>query len=123
MLSLLIVMGFMFSSCQVNEKQLREALKKNPDILTDAIKENPSAFIDALNEAVKSAQGDQAKKREEEEKKQLEESFNNPNLNARIQRYRTKNVWSRRRRLFYFNTYSGSSCNFQLCCIFFYDDT
>jgi protein-disulfide isomerase len=78
MLSLMLMMGFLFSSCQVNEKQLREVLKKNPDILTDAIKENPSAFIDALNEAVKSAQGDQAKKREEEERKQLEESFNNP---------------------------------------------
>ena len=77
-LSAMLMMSFVFSSCQVNEKQLKETLKKNPDILTEAIKANPNKFIDALNEAVKLAQSGQAKKREEEEKKQLEDSFNNP---------------------------------------------
>lgn len=83
LLSALLVMSFAFTSCQVNEKQLTEILKKNPDILTEAIKANPNKFIDALNEAVKLAQAGQAKKRQEEEKKQLEESFNNP-LQAKI---------------------------------------
>lgn len=83
LLSTLLVMGLMLTSCQVSEKQLTEMLKKNPDILTEAIKANPEKFIDALNEAVKSAQAGQAKKREQDEKKQLEESFNNP-LEAKI---------------------------------------
>lgn len=82
-LSAMLMMSFAFSSCQVNEKQLKETLKKNPDILTEAIKANPNKFIDALNEAVKLAQAGQAKKREDEEKKQLEDSFNNP-LQAKI---------------------------------------
>lgn len=79
----MLLMSFVFSSCQVNEKQLKETLKKNPDILTDAIKANPNKFIDALNEAVKLAQKGQAAKRQEDEKKQLEDSFNNP-LTAKI---------------------------------------
>lgn len=78
----LIILGLLSVSC-TNEKQLSEMLKKNPEILTDAIKANPSKFIEALNDAVKIAQKDQASKREEEEKKQLEESYNNP-LKAEI---------------------------------------
>lgn len=67
------------SACtQVNEKDLGEMLKKNPNLITDAIKENPSEFIEALNTAVKQAQGDQRKKAAEAEQKRLEESYNNP---------------------------------------------
>ncbi len=61
-----------------SKDELKKLLKENPDIMTDAIKANPSKFIDALNEAVKIAQQDEGKKREEGEKKALEESFNNP---------------------------------------------
>lgn len=74
---------FIFTSCNVNESQLKETLKKNPSILTEAIKANPSEFIEALNEAVKVARDDMAKKKEEEEKKQLEEYFDKP-LQAEI---------------------------------------
>lgn len=74
---------FIFTSCAVNESQLKEALKNNPDILTEAIKANPSEFIEALNEAVKVARDDMQKKKEEEEKKQLEEYFDEP-LKAEI---------------------------------------
>lgn len=73
----LILIGLVSVSC-TNEKEVAEMLKKNPEILTDAIKANPSKFIEALNDAVKIAQKDQATKREEEEQKQLEESYNNP---------------------------------------------
>lgn len=72
------IIGALFTGCTVSEKDLGEMLKKNPNLITDAIKEHPSEFIEALNVAVKSAQGDQRKKAEEAEKKQLEESFNNP---------------------------------------------
>jgi protein-disulfide isomerase len=80
LLGLLLVLSFAVTGCQLNEKQLAEALKKNPALITDAIKANPSEFIEALNEAVKSAQSGQAEKRKNDEKKQLEESFNNPLL-------------------------------------------
>ncbi|MAX67132.1 MAG: thioredoxin domain-containing protein [Bacteriovoracaceae bacterium] len=73
-----LLVGLFFVSCNPSEKQIGEMLKKNPKLITEAIKENPSEFIEALNEAVKSAQGDQRKKAEEAQKKQLEESFNNP---------------------------------------------
>lgn len=62
----------------VSEGQIKEMLKKNPEILTDAIKANPDKFIDALNDAVKNAQKAQAGKREQEEKQKLEESFEKP---------------------------------------------
>jgi len=58
-------------------------LKENPEIITEAIEANPTKFIDALNNAVKIAQEGEGKRREEEEKKALEESFNNP-LQAQI---------------------------------------
>ena len=66
-----------------SKEDLKKMLKENPDIITEAIEANPNKFIDALNNAVKAAQEGEGKKREEEEKKALEESFNNP-LQAEI---------------------------------------
>ncbi len=65
-------------SCTVNESQLKETLKNNPDILTEAIKANPSEFINALNEAVKVARSDMEKKKAQEEAKQMETYFDEP---------------------------------------------
>ncbi len=70
-------------SCTTSKEDLKKMLKDNPEIITESIKANPAKFIEALNEAVKSAQEGEGKKREEEEKKQLENSFNNP-LQAEI---------------------------------------
>ena len=81
-LLMLTMVALIFSGC-MNEKQLGEALKKNPKLITDAIKENPAEFIEALNEAVKKAQGDMRKKQEEAEQKKLEEAFDKP-LQAKI---------------------------------------
>ena len=67
----------LFTSC-ITENKLKEMLKKDPTILTDAIKANPDKFIEALNDAVKVAQKKEQAKRAENEKKQLEDSFNNP---------------------------------------------
>lgn len=61
-----------------SKDDLKKMLKENPDIITEAIEANPVKFIDALNNAVKAAQEGEGKRREEEEKKALEESFNNP---------------------------------------------
>lgn len=65
-------------SCTTSKEDLKKLIKENPDIITESIKANPAKYIEALNEAVKSAQEGEGKRREEEEKKQLENSFNNP---------------------------------------------
>jgi protein-disulfide isomerase len=75
---LLIALPLMLAAACTSKDDLKKMLKDNPDIITDTIKAHPDKFIDALNEAVKSAQEGQSKKREEEEKRALEESFNNP---------------------------------------------
>lgn len=66
------------TACTTSKDDLKKMLKENPDIITEAIEANPAKFIDALNNAVKIAQEGEGKRREEEEKKALEESFNNP---------------------------------------------
>jgi protein-disulfide isomerase len=66
------------AACTTSKDDLKKMLKENPDIITEAIEANPTKFIDALNNAVKIAQEGEGKRREEEEKKALEESFNNP---------------------------------------------
>jgi protein-disulfide isomerase len=67
-----------FSVACTSKDELKKILKENPEIITETIQAHPEKFIDALNSAVKAAQEGQGKKREEEEKKALEESFNNP---------------------------------------------
>lgn len=66
----------------VSEGQLKEKMEKiikeNPKMLTDAIKASPVEFMEALQEAAKSAREDMAKKREGDEKKRFDESFQKP---------------------------------------------
>lgn len=77
MIMVAMALALSLTAC-TSKDELKKMLKENPDIMTDAIKANPSQFIDALNEAVKIAQEGEGKRREESEKKALEESFNNP---------------------------------------------
>jgi protein-disulfide isomerase len=58
--------------------QMARILLANPKIITEAIEKNPAEFITALQNAAKNAQESMGKKREEEERLQLEESFNKP---------------------------------------------
>jgi len=81
-LALVVVSLVLAVSC-TSKDDLKKMIKENPEIITDAIQAHPDKFIEALNNAVKSAQEGQGKKREEDEKKALEESFNNP-LQAEI---------------------------------------
>ena len=81
--SVLFVAALAFAVSCTSKDDLKKMIKENPEIITDAIQAHPDKFIDALNNAVKSAQEGQGKKREQEEKKALEESFNNP-LQAEI---------------------------------------
>ena len=65
------------SACTTKD-DLKKMIKENPEIITEAIEANPSQFIEALNKAVKVAQEGEGKRRQEEEKKALEDSYNNP---------------------------------------------
>lgn len=66
----------------VSEGQLKDKIgkiiKENPKILTDAIEANPAEFVEAIQKAAKSAQEVLAERRQEEEKKKLEETFEKP---------------------------------------------
>ncbi len=79
---LLVIAIFALAAC-TNKDSLKKMLKDNPDIMTEAIEANPDKFIEALNNAVKKSQEVMAKRREEEEQKALEDSFNKP-LQANI---------------------------------------
>jgi protein-disulfide isomerase len=80
---LIIVSLVILAGACTSKDQLKKMLIENPDILTEAIEANPDKFIDSLNSAVKKSQEVMAKRREEDEMKQLEDSFNNP-LQANI---------------------------------------
>lgn len=79
----LMVLALVVATACTSKEDIKKIIKDNPDIITDAIEANPEKFIDALNSAVKAAQDGQGKKREDEEKKALEASFDNP-LQAEI---------------------------------------
>lgn len=71
----------MITSCTSDEKmkdQISKILKDDPKILTEAIEKHPAEFIEALQKAAKNAQEEMGKKRDEDEKKKLEESFDKP---------------------------------------------
>jgi len=69
------------ASCTSESKlkeQMAKALKEDPKILAEAIEKNPVAVLEALQKAAKNAQEEMAKKRDEDEKKKLEDSFEKP---------------------------------------------
>jgi protein-disulfide isomerase len=80
-LIVMIVSAVALASCTSDEKmkeQISKILKDNPKILTEAIEKHPAEFIDALQKAAKNAQEEMGKKREDDDKKKLEESFDKP---------------------------------------------
>ncbi|OUR98646.1 thiol:disulfide interchange protein [Halobacteriovorax marinus] len=74
-LILLAVMGL--TGC-VSDKQITEAIKKNPKILFEIIEQNPADFMEAVQKAAKSAQAEMAKRREVDESKKFDEAFDKP---------------------------------------------
>lgn len=80
-LLVVFVSTLLLASCTSDEKfkqQMSKVLKEDPKILTEAIEQHPAEFITALQNAAKNAQEEMGKKREEDEKKKLEESFDKP---------------------------------------------
>ncbi len=80
-LAAIIFTSIFIVSCTSNEKmksQITQILKDDPTVLTQAIEKHPAEFIEALQKAAKNAQEEMGKKREEEEKVKLAESFDKP---------------------------------------------
>lgn len=81
-LSAFSLAGLMFlvscTSDQQVKDQVAKVISENPQILVQAIEKNPVQILTALQNASKAAQEEIAKQKETEEKKALEESFNNP---------------------------------------------
>jgi protein-disulfide isomerase len=75
---ILLAVALVMATACTSKDDLKKMMKENPEIITEAIEANPNKFIDALNNAVKAAQEGEGKRREEDEKKALEESFNKP---------------------------------------------
>lgn len=75
----LLVLGVVgcTSEDQLKDK-MANILKKHPEVLTAAIEENPAEFMQAVQKAAKNAQSALAKKREQDEKKKLDEAFDKP---------------------------------------------
>jgi protein-disulfide isomerase len=80
-LAAIMLTSIFIVSCTSNEKmksQITQILKDDPTVLTQAIEKHPAEFIEALQKAAKNAQEEMGKKREEEEKVKLAESFDKP---------------------------------------------
>ena len=75
---LLAFIGVSLSAVSCSPDYIKKVLKDNPDILAEVIEENPKLIIDALNKASVKMRQDQLKAAEEDEKKKMEEEFNNP---------------------------------------------
>ena len=74
---LTLMTALSFTSC-VSEKKVAQIIKDNPQILQDAIKADPVGFLETLQEAAAEAKDAMAKKRQEDEKKKFEASFDKP---------------------------------------------
>lgn len=77
----LIILSAILVSCTTNqsfEENLKKTLNEKPEIITKLIENNPGKFISAFQSAAKKGQAELAQKRQLDEKKQLEESFNKP---------------------------------------------
>ncbi len=74
----ILLLGLSFFSGCTSKEQLKDMLKKNPDILKEAIEANPMEIIEALSEASVKAQSERAEKARKEEQEKLEKSFDEP---------------------------------------------
>ncbi|OIQ19734.1 MAG: thiol:disulfide interchange protein [Bacteriovorax sp. MedPE-SWde] len=78
----LLVAAVLMTSC-VSDKQIKEAILKDPNLIADAIKKHPAEVMQALQVAARDARDVLAKRRESDEKKKLLESIDKP-LNPEI---------------------------------------
>ena len=65
-------------SAAVTKEEIKEVLKKNPDIILEVLQENKKAFFDIVQSAAQDEQGRRQREEEEKEKRQFDEAFKNP---------------------------------------------
>jgi protein-disulfide isomerase len=61
-----------------SKDEIKNVLKKNPDILLEVLKDNRKAVFEIINQAAQEEQARRQKEEEEREKKDFEEAFKNP---------------------------------------------
>lgn len=76
-LPLLLLSSFL-PGCLSSEKQVQDALAKNPELVFKAIEDNPEKFLEVLNRAVRKAQELQAENRSQSMEKQIEAELKSP---------------------------------------------
>ena len=80
-LSLGVLSSVLLVSCMTDDQlkeKMTKIIKEDPSIVLESIKANPAKYLMTFQEAAKDAQKDMAKIREEQEKKDLEATFENP---------------------------------------------
>jgi len=75
---LLLITSLLLAVSCANKDAIEKALVDNPDILVKVIEKNPSKILEALQKAAGSMKEEMAKKRQDSEKKKMEESFSKP---------------------------------------------
>ena len=77
-----VALPLVLGACSMSDKEFKAKLEKNllesPEILTKVIEEKPALVMGALQKAAQKAQADMAKQRDEDEKKQLETTYDKP---------------------------------------------
>ena len=68
----------LLASCATSDSQIRDYLKKNPQVLFDVIEENPELFIETVNKAARKAQGANQEKQMADRQQRLDEQMKNP---------------------------------------------
>lgn len=77
-IALLLAVLLSPAAASVTKDELRDALKKNPDVLIDALRENKKALFEIVNQAAQEEQARRQKEEAESERKEFENSFKNP---------------------------------------------
>lgn len=73
-----LILAVCIMGCVNNERQTKETLKKNPNILFDVIEENPEQFIEVVNRAARKSQQRQYEKQISEMQAEQEKELKDP---------------------------------------------
>ena len=77
----ILALAFAVMGCVSEKKvseQLERILEEKPELLAKAIEKKPLVFVESFQKAIRAAQAEMAQKKEEEDKKQMEELFDKP---------------------------------------------
>lgn len=78
MKALVYSFALMLAACSATDGQIREAIKKDPQIVFQTIEDHPAEFMDSVNRAVKVAQEKQYERRVAEVRDKREKDLKDP---------------------------------------------